>query len=140
MREPALGIANCEIDWKHVVKKNIMILHNDVRSASQLERRGGDNSGEEYQRQQSQQRVVSMGKHGDVTPEPATKRTLNLMHEGITSFLELDFSMHGVRPSTLVSMSLHSNRVSSLEGLSSMTVRMRKMLEPWGRVLVTSCS
>lgn len=46
-------------------------------------------------------------------------QSLNLMNEGIPSVLDVDCP----RPSALVSLSLHSNRVASLEGLASMTVR-----------------
>lgn len=48
---------------------------------------------------------------------------LNAMNEGIRSLQAVDFPAYGIaRPSTLLSLSLHSNRVSSLEGLDSMTV------------------
>lgn len=70
---------------------------------------------------EGQHGVVSMG-DPDVTHEPTTKQFLNAMHEGIRSLLELDFSARGVSPSALLSLSLHSNRLSSLEGLPSMTV------------------
>lgn len=52
-------------------------------------------------------------------------RSLNALNENIRSLLEVNFPAYGVaRPSTLVSLSLHSNRVSSFEGLSSMTVSL----------------
>lgn len=50
-------------------------------------------------------------------------RSLNALNENIRSLLQVNFSAYGVaRPSTLVSLSLHSNRVSSFEGFSAMTV------------------
>lgn len=55
--------------------------------------------------------------------ESTAVRVLNAMNEGFGSLREVDFPAYGVaRPSTLVSLSLHSNRVSSLEGFESMTV------------------
>eukprot|EP00903_Cladosiphon_okamuranus_P006766 g6598.t1 len=49
-------------------------------------------------------------------------RSLNALNENIRSLLEVDFPAYGVaRPSTLVSLSLHSNRISSFEGFSAMT-------------------
>ena len=55
--------------------------------------------------------------------ESSTVRVLNAMNEGLGSLREVDFPAYGVaRPSTLVSLSLHSNRVTSLEGFESMTV------------------
>lgn len=59
----------------------------------------------------------------DTANSVASAPILNVMHEGIRSLLELDLPAHGVTtPSTLLSLSLHSNRVTSLEGLASMTV------------------
>lgn len=50
-------------------------------------------------------------------------RSLNAFNENIRSLLEVNFPAYGVaRPSTLVSLSLHSNRMSSFEGFSAMTV------------------
>lgn len=46
------------------------------------------------------------------------QQCLNMMNEGIRSLLEVDCP----RLSALVSLNLYSNRVASLEGLSSMTV------------------
>lgn len=56
--------------------------------------------------------------------ERTTIQILNVMNEGIGSVREVDFLAHGIaRPSSaLLSLSLHSNRVSSLEGLASLTV------------------
>ena len=55
--------------------------------------------------------------------ETTAARSLNAFNENIRSLREVNFPGYGVaRPSTLVSMSLHSNRLSSLEGFSSMTV------------------
>lgn len=57
--------------------------------------------------------------------ETTSVQILNAMNEGIRSLGEVDFRAYGIaRPSTLLSLSLHSNRVSSLEGLSSMTVSL----------------
>ena len=57
--------------------------------------------------------------------ESTAVRVLNAMNEGFGSLQEVDFPAYGVaRPSTLVSLSLHSNWVSSLEGFESMTVSM----------------
>ncbi|CAM9784123.1 unnamed protein product [Ectocarpus sp. 4 AP-2014] len=54
--------------------------------------------------------------------EMSAARVLNAMNENIGSLGEVDFLAYGVaRPSTLVSLSLHSNRLSSLEGFASMT-------------------
>ncbi|CAN0381942.1 unnamed protein product, partial [Ectocarpus sp. 12 AP-2014] len=54
--------------------------------------------------------------------EMSAARVLNAMNENIGSLTEVDFLAYGVaRPSTLVSLSLHSNRLSSLEGFASMT-------------------
>ena len=50
-------------------------------------------------------------------------RSLNAFNENIRSLPEVNFPAYGVaRPSTLVSLSLHSNRMSSFEGFSAMTV------------------
>lgn len=50
-------------------------------------------------------------------------RSLNALNENIRSLLEVNFPAYGVaRPSTLVSLSLHSNRMSSFEGFSAMSV------------------
>jgi len=50
-------------------------------------------------------------------------RSLNALNENIRSLREVNFPAYGVaRPSTLLSLSLHSNRLSSLEGFSSVTV------------------
>lgn len=50
-------------------------------------------------------------------------QSLNVLNEGIRSLKEVHYPLYGVsRPSTLRSLSLHSNQVSSLEGLASMTV------------------
>lgn len=50
-------------------------------------------------------------------------QSLNVLNEGIRSLKEVHYPSFGVsRPSTLRSLSLHSNQVSSLEGLASMTV------------------
>lgn len=56
--------------------------------------------------------------------ETTSIQILNVMNEGIGSVREVDFLAHGIaRPSsTLLSLSLHSNRVSSLEGLAYLTV------------------
>lgn len=83
-----------------------------------------DYRGEESQHERQHGGVVSM-EDLDVRHGPTTKQFLNVMHEGIRSLLELDFSGRGVSPSALLSLSLHSNRVSSLEGLSCLTVRIR---------------
>lgn len=57
--------------------------------------------------------------------ESTAVRVLNAMNEGFGSLREVDFPAYGVaRPSMLVSLSLHSNKVSSLEGFESMTVSM----------------
>ncbi|CAM9670378.1 unnamed protein product [Ectocarpus sp. 6 AP-2014] len=54
--------------------------------------------------------------------EMSAARVLNAMNENIGSLGEVDFLAYGIaRPSTLVSLSLHSNRLSSLEGFASMT-------------------
>ncbi|CAM9387669.1 unnamed protein product [Ectocarpus sp. 8 AP-2014] len=54
--------------------------------------------------------------------EMSASRVLNAMNENIGSLGEVDFLAYGIaRPSTLVSLSLHSNRLSSLEGFASMT-------------------
>lgn len=48
---------------------------------------------------------------------------LNAMNEGITSIRDVNFLSYGVaRPTRLLSLSLHSNRVSSMEGLASLAV------------------
>lgn len=62
--------------------------------------------------------------------ETTAVRILNVMNEGIGSVREVDFLAHGIaRPSsTLLSLSLHSNRVSSLEGLASLTVSYDMLL------------
>ncbi|CAM9225275.1 unnamed protein product [Pylaiella littoralis] len=58
----------------------------------------------------------------DICYETGAVRDLNAMNENIRSLLEVDFPAYGItRPSSLVSLSLHSNRVSSLEGFSSLT-------------------
>ncbi|CAM9480031.1 unnamed protein product, partial [Choristocarpus tenellus] len=49
------------------------------------------------------------------------RQHLNLMHEGISSLSLVDFRARGADPSTLLSLSLHSNRVSSTEGLAHLT-------------------
>ena len=57
--------------------------------------------------------------------ETNSVQILNVINEGIRSPKEVDYLSYGVsRPSTLLSLSLHSNRVSSLEGLASMTVSL----------------
>ncbi|CAM9859750.1 unnamed protein product, partial [Ectocarpus fasciculatus] len=54
--------------------------------------------------------------------ETSAVRVLNAMNENIGSLDEVNFLAYGVaRPSTLASLSLHSNRLSSLEGFASMT-------------------
>ncbi|CAM9286632.1 unnamed protein product, partial [Discosporangium mesarthrocarpum] len=53
--------------------------------------------------------------------EVRRRQTLNLIHEGISLISQVDFRARGVDPSALVSLSLHSNMLSSLEGLSPLT-------------------
>ncbi|CAM9305835.1 unnamed protein product [Scytosiphon promiscuus] len=54
--------------------------------------------------------------------ETSAVQILNAMNENIRSLGEVDFLAYGVpRPSHLVSLSLHSNRLSSLEGFASLT-------------------
>lgn len=55
--------------------------------------------------------------------ETTAAQSLNALNENIRSLREVNFPAYGIaRPSTLMSMSLHSNRLSSLEGFSSLTV------------------
>lgn len=68
--------------------------------------------------------------------EMSAARVLNAMNENIGSLGEVDFLAYGVaRPSTLVSLSLHSNRLSSLEGFASMTVSTYDLLLYFGLLL-----
>lgn len=58
----------------------------------------------------------------DVHETPSVQ-LLNAMNEGIRSLRDIDFHSNGIaRLSALLSMNLHSNQVSTLEGLSPMTV------------------
>lgn len=109
----------------------------DIRSLLPSERSGYSDEFEEHQQQQ-RHGIVSPRGDGDIAHDLMTKRILHVIHEGVRSLLDLDFSAHDVKPSMLLNLSLHSNRVSSLEGLSSMTVRMRKV-QPYDGNTIHAC-
>lgn len=92
-----------------------MVFERGVLRASPAPQRVGDGEGRNGATAAEVSRV-------DVH-ETSAVQILNAMNENIRSLREVDFLDYGVaRPSSLVSLSLHSNRLSSLEGFASLTV------------------